>query len=131
MAIEIYQGVHVTAESATNYIDIGTISSGCEQINEAAAQYTNVGKELSAAAGNLSADALSVNETTMQASVEDCGNQICSINAKLSSFASSILDATNRALDKKQLELNQIAEAKDQAIIAELAAREAANETNN
>lgn len=127
MAVEIYQGVHVTAESATNYIDIGTITSGCEQLSQAAEQYSNIGTNLSGAASGLSEDALSVNGSTMQASVAECGNQISSINGKISNYASSIIEATISALDKKQLELNEIAEAEDKAIIAELEANKEQN----
>ena len=127
MAVEIYQGVHVTAESATNYIDVGAISTGCEHLMQAAEQYSSVGSNLSGAAAGLSEDTLSVNGATMQASVEECGSQISSINGKISNYASSIMDATLRALDKKQLELNQKAEAEDKAIIAELEAQQAQN----
>ena len=59
MAVEIYQGVHVTAESATNYIDVGAISTGCEQLMQAAEQYSSVGSNLSGAAAGLSEDTLS------------------------------------------------------------------------
>ena len=127
MAVEIYQGVHVTAESATNYIDVGAISTGCEQLMQAAEQYSSVGSNLSGAAAGLSEDTLSVNGATIQASVEECGSQISTIHGKRSNYASSIMDATLRALDKKQLELNQKAEAEDKAIIAELEAQQAQN----
>lgn len=122
MAVEIYQGQYVTAESATSYIDVGTISSGCEQLSQAAEQFSSLGNNLSESASGLSEDALSVNGDTMQSAVEECGSQMSSIEGQLSGYIATIMSATESALDKKQLELNQIAEAQDKAMAAQIEA---------
>jgi len=115
MAVEIYQGTYVSAESAANYIDITTITQGINMLGQAAEEYAEIGSSLIGVSGNFTSEVLSVQGTTMQNSIENCGSSITDIKEKLTNIGNNILEATQKALDKKQLELNEIAKEKDQA----------------
>lgn len=115
MAVEIYQGTYVSAESAANYIDVATITEGINMLGQAADEYAGIGSSLIEVSGNFTNEVLSVQGATMQNSIENCGSTITDVKEKLIDIGNNILEATQKALDKKQLELNEIAKEKDQA----------------
>jgi hypothetical protein len=119
MAVEVYQGTYVTAESAYNYIDVAKINSGCELLKEAADMYKSVGSTINEAAGICNNEALSVFGATMQSSIEDCGNSIIALDETINNQISMIEEAVEKALELKQQELNATAQALDNQKILE------------
>lgn len=115
MAVGIFSGIYVTAESATNYIDVASITSGCELLREAGEMLNRMGSNLEEIAGDLGADTLSVQGLTMQQPLEECGASISLVDSQLEDLAAQIMAALQIALDKKQAQLNEEAIYKDAA----------------
>lgn len=124
MSVEIYKGTYITAESASNYIDVIAITTGCDKINEAGTLFENIGNRLTTISTELNNETLSVGGKTMQGPLEDVASFIKNVKPDLETVSSEINSALEKALDKKQLELNEIAKAQDAAKIAE-------NQNNN
>ena len=59
MAVEAYVGTYVSAESATNYIDIGTIQSGCQFMIEESNNFQEAAELLQNAADTCDNEAFS------------------------------------------------------------------------
>lgn len=119
MAVGIFRGMYVTAESATNYIDVEGIKAGCLALKEAGELFTNVGDNLKEISSDLGPDTLSVQGATMQLPLEECGEGVSLVNTELESVADQIMVALEIALDKKQQELNEAAVLQDAAMHAE------------
>lgn len=115
MSVEIYQGTYVSAESASNYIDVATITEGIRMLEQAANEYAEFGSKLMEISGSFTNEVLSVQGATMQNSIENCSSSITSVKDQLANIGNSIIEALQKALDKKQMELNEIAREKDQA----------------
>lgn len=126
MAVEIYKGRYVTAESATNYIDSGAISTSCSKIKDAASQLTKTGKKTLGAKSYCSKKHLSIEGNTMEDDIELCACDYEDAANYMETFADTILGALEKALDKKQLKLNAEAQRKDAEIIKQVEARQAA-----
>lgn len=115
MAVGIFKGIYVTAESATNYIDVAAITAACESLKEAGEMFLDVGSNLGEIALDLGQDTLSVQGATMQQPLEECGEGVVSIKEQLTSLADQIMEAMNAALDRKQILLNEEAAIRDAA----------------
>lgn len=119
MAVERYIGTYVSAPHAENYINASSIQAGCSHLTEIAESLGAVIEKLSLANEQCNKDALSVDNATMQDKITLSSTNITEIQGQLEATASNILAALEKALDKKQTELNEIAMAEDQKRIKE------------
>lgn len=95
----------ITNES--QIIDITTISNGCTIIEEAARDYTTCANKVNEAASICTSEALSVEKTSMQPSLEDLGLSIGTIQSNIEYFTSQIRSV---AMKIQTQQLNELAE---------------------
>ena len=113
MAVEIYEGTHVTAEPATNYIDVNTIYHACKIIKDASTRLERTSKKIINAKDYCTKEALFMLGESFEEPIEFCGKDFYDISDYIHDFADTILEATAKALDKKQLILNDEAREKE------------------
>ncbi len=113
MAVEIYTGTYVNAEEANKYIDIATIAHCCRLLKDASLRLESTSKKIINARDYCTREALFMQGETVEEPIEFCGKDFNDISSYMNDFADAILEATNRAYDKKQLELNEEARILD------------------
>ena len=113
MAVEIYEGTHVKAEPATNYIDVNTIYHACKLIKDASARLERTSKKIINAKDYCTKEALFMLGESFEEPIEFCGKDFYDISDYIHDFADTVLEATSKALDKKQLLLNEEAMEKE------------------
>jgi hypothetical protein len=113
MAVEIYEGTHVKAEPATNYMDVNTIYHACKLIKDASARLERTSKKIINAKDYCTKEALFMLGESFEEPIEFCGKDFYDISDYIHDFADTVLEATSKALDKKQLLLNEEAMEKE------------------
>ena len=113
MAVEAYVGTYVSAESATNYIDIVTIQSGCQFMIEESNNFQEAAELLQNAADTCDNEAFSIQGVNMQNTINDCATSLLKYQKDVVDKSNKILKAAQAALDKKQRELNEAAKSLD------------------
>lgn len=98
------KGDKMAITSESQMIDIGAINSGCAIIEEAAADYTTCSKLVSDSAEICTGEALSVEDKTMQPSLEELATAIGGIEANIGAFTAQIRSIAS------QIYTNQLAE---------------------
>ena len=126
MAVEIYVGRYVTAEEATKYIDAATITNCCNKMKKSASELKQTGKKISSSKSRCTKNHLSIAGNTMEDDIDLCECDYNDAATYMETFSATILGALQRALDKKQLQLNAEAQRKDEEIIRQVEARQAA-----
>ena len=109
MAIERYQGQNVTAEPAENYIDVQGIITCCDIFKDLSEELTKISTNMQETAQTCCKENLSIKGKEYQTTISECGNKIDNAHKYLQNFTEEILKATQKALDNKQVELNEIA----------------------
>ena len=109
MAVEIYQGTQSIAEDANNYIDSQGIISCCNSLKDISEELINLSRKFYEVAQYCNKDKLSVRGKEFQSVIENCGDKIDNAHNYIQNYIEEILKATQRAIDKKQIELNDIA----------------------
>ena len=107
-----YVGKYVTAESASEYIDINEITSSLDKINELGSNLTTIANELSSLGSNLNEKVLSVDGSYINF-INEKLNIFSRITSNIESDAESYRTSSIEAYNKKQVELNNIAMEKD------------------
>lgn len=113
MAIEIYKGKYVTAEPASNYIDASTISAHCRLIKEGIESLEKNSKKLEEAKSYCTKDAFCIENKSFEGEVEMSSYNLKTAAKYMDEFQEKMLKALERAIDKKQIELNEIAKQKE------------------
>lgn len=113
MAVEIYKGIKSVAEDANNYIDAQSIINCCNSFNDVSEDLINLSNTLSNIANNCSKDKISISGKEYQSEIENCSKHIDCAHKYIQNYIEEILKATQVALDKKQMELNEIAKEKE------------------
>lgn len=113
MSVEIYKGKYVTAEDANKYIDCTSIVRGCNIILEGLKELHNSMNDLNNAKSNYSKNVLHLKNRNYEGKVDDSYNVLNSTYNYMEDFSRKVYSALQKALDKKQLELNEIARAED------------------
>ncbi len=103
-------GIRVTAESAANYIDITTVNAGCDEIDEAAEDFTRAGEVVNSAASNLDAQVLQIDGATLQPTIESYGDAILGVKQSITEITDSIRASAIDAYNRLQVQLNNIAQ---------------------
>lgn len=123
MAVEIYRGRYVKAESALNYIDKETIIKGCNKIKEAVGHLKDIAKNVEVSKEYCSKDNLSIEGYSMEEELVDCTEDYLDTANYMEVFSDAISKAVEVALDNKQKQLNIEARRKDMQVIREVESR--------
>lgn len=91
--------------SSSQIIDIGTISNGCTQLEETAKKFEECAKLVLEASSICDANALSVDQTTIQPQLEVDAEFIRSIKDAVDGFASGIRNVATQIYAAQSQEL--------------------------
>lgn len=89
--------------SESQLIDIAQIERGCQQIDDAAKTFSQVGGKISSI--NCGRDILSVNGGTMQPSIDGLGSRISAMEGEATSFTAGIRAQAEAILQRQKAEL--------------------------
>ena len=123
MAVEIYRGRYVIAETALKYIDKDSIIKGCNKIKESVGQLKDIAKKIDSSMEYCSKRQLSIEGYSMEEEIEECSEDYLDTANYMEVFADAVEKAVEVALDNKQKELNIDARKKDMQIIKEVELR--------
>lgn len=118
----------ITSES--QIIDVVAISNGCSIIEEAAQDYINCSKNIQEASEICGPEALSVEKTSMQPSLEELAASVKSIQGNIENFTSQIRNVASQIQAKQYAELAEYRAAQAAKAAAEAEARAKANSSN-
>lgn len=91
--------------SSSQLIDVATIYSGCDKIDEAAKYYTKCSEKLNAASTTCNKDAMSIDGKTMQPTIDGHADSIKGLTATITSFTAQIRSLASQILVNQQNEL--------------------------
>lgn len=101
--------------SDSQIIDIGTINKGCDQIDEAAKDFTTSGKKVVSAGSTCNKDALSVDDKSMQPALEELGEEIQALDGKVTDFTAQIRSIASQVYNAQVQELRAYQEEQRKA----------------
>lgn len=116
MNVEPYVGQYASAESAKKYIEYDKIVEACQMIKTTSDKLDFISYRVNSASEYCSVGQFSVQGFTYQDNVEECSNCFQYGAKELDEYADSILATLNKAINKKQEELNQTAIEEDKKI---------------
>ena len=119
MAVELFQGKYITADDASRYIDVQTISDGCKMLNDAAQRLAKIAKKIDNLKETLDKQTLSVQGDSMEDIIEFYEKNTNDFSVYINELSTTIMEATQRVMNRKQLLLNEdakIEEAKEAAL---------------
>ncbi len=117
MAVERFKGMYVEAEDARFFIDILTIEEGCNELLHEAESMTYTGDDIHVASEHCTKEDLSIQGINMEEDVINAGENFKITASDLEEYAHTLLEAAYRALDDKQIELNEEARKLEEAEI--------------
>lgn len=115
--VEIYKGKYVTAEDASKYIDVETIKRCCNSLKDGADKLNHTKERVLNAKSYCGKDSFYIDEYTYEDKAENNVDSLGNASEYISTFSNNILNALDKALEKKQLELNEIAMREDLEMI--------------
>lgn len=118
--VEQYHGNYVTAESASNYIDINAIVSGCQNLAENGEGFDYISKKIYSAGDTCNGDALSVDGDTLTDYINEQGSMIGEISTSITSLAEDIINRAYEAYNHLQNQLNDKAYREECDYVKEL-----------
>ena len=127
MAVEMFRGKYVNAESATNYIDINSISEGCQMMKDAADKLNDISKKIDLLKEICNKEALSVQGVSMEDIIEMYEKNTKDMSLYISELSDTVLSTTQRVVNRKQIILNEAAKIDEQK---EAALREDVDDLN-
>ena len=114
MAIEKYVGQYVTAEDANEYIDGNTILNSCNLLQDAARKLSDIATACQELKEYLSSANLCIQGTSMEPMIEAYEKSTMDFANTISALADTLNATTQNTLNKKQIQLNEEARAKDE-----------------
>ena len=106
MPVEIYQGKNVIAETTLNYIDSTTINEGIKKLEEIAEELLSISKKIEKTKDLCNRESLSVGNNTLEAIIDSCETEFIEVSNYLNDSSKLLLEALQKAIDKKQILLN-------------------------
>lgn len=113
MLVKPYVGKHVSAQSASNYIDIETIYAGCTKLENEANSYNDIYEKVNVLGDNNGKDVLEVDGKTISNVVGEYSNVLNDTSNGLIDFANSVRAAAENAYNEIQNQLNENARIED------------------
>lgn len=117
--VEIYKGKYITADDAEKYIDVETIKKSCNLLKDGADKLGQTKERVINAKGYCGRDSFYIDDYTYEDKASDNANNLKNASLYIADFSDRILVALEKALEKKQLELNEIAMEEDMKLIEE------------
>lgn len=117
MAIDMFHGTYVDAEDAKNYIDQGTIVTGCQKMDEASNKMTQIIKKVQRLKELCSRENLSVGGLNLDEIIENLENHVEQISLYINDLSGNIVGTTQRVVNRKQVILNEEAMRQDNSEI--------------
>ncbi len=102
MVTNIYKGKYVSADDATNLIDIATIKEGCKTIKEASEQLKKITKKITQLEEICNKETLSFDGLSMEETVEAYKVEILFFSNYLKDLAETIETTAQKVLNKQQ-----------------------------
>ena len=120
MTVDIYKGKYVTAESAYSYIDAEAIIKKYNELKNLAKKISTNSKQVEYSRDFCSPSAFSINGKSYADKVEYCEKKFNHSAQEIDDYANELLSSLKKALDQKQMELNEIAKKEDKQKAMEL-----------
>ena len=111
--LQPYQGRYVSAESASNKLDVETIISGCDAVENDALSINSFAQSLLETGSTLDEKVLSVNGKTFLDQVDADVENIANVQTQISESVCSIREAAVAIYNQIQDQLNVDAENRD------------------
>lgn len=102
MVTNIYKGKYVSAEDATNLIDVPTIKEGCKTIKEASEQLKKLTKKITQLEEICNKETLSFDGLSMEETIEAYKVEILFFSNYLKDLAETIETTTQKVINKQQ-----------------------------
>ena len=102
MVTNIYKGKYVSAEDATNLIDVPTIKEGCKTIKEASEQLKKLTKKITQLEEICNKETLSFDGLSMEETIEAYKVEILFFSNYLKDLAETIETTTQKGINKQQ-----------------------------
>lgn len=115
--VEIYKGKFVDAEDAEKYIDVDTIRKCCESLKDGAERLSHTKDRVINAKSFCGRDSFYIGEYTYEDQAEKNATSLRNASEYIEEFSVNVLNALEKALDKKQTELNEVAKEEDLKLI--------------
>ncbi len=112
-----YQGVFISAQSASSLIDLNSILNGCDAVDQEASQISKLSNNILETSTRLDVNTLSVDDATIVGSVEEYCTDIVSVQEGIMSMTSQIREAAINAYNDIQNQMNYDAQTQDQIAI--------------
>ncbi len=118
MAVEMFQGQYISAESATKYIDYQTISDGCRMLDDAADKLARIARKIDQLKENCNRDTLSIQGSNMEDYIEFYEKNTNDFSVYISELSDTVMQTLERVYNRKQIVLNEAAKVEDDRAIA-------------
>ena len=114
MAVEMFQGEYISADSAMNYIDYQTISDGCRMLNDAADQLARIAKKIEELKKSCNKDTLSVKGQSMEETIDFYEKNTNDFSVYIYELSETLMETAERVLNRRQIVLNESAKIEDE-----------------
>lgn len=104
--LEQYRGNYFTADSASDYIDINAIVSGCKALAESSTGFNGISEKIYSAGDCCDAKALSVEGETLTDYIYEQGEIIEDFGPSITELANQIMNRAYEAYNRIQSQLN-------------------------
>ena len=97
--------------SSSQLIDVATINSGCDTIDDASDIFKKCSSKLDEAANTCDMNALSVDGMTMQPAIEELADNVKALKGNVTSFTSEIRNIASEIYNVQSAELKAYEES--------------------
>lgn len=111
--LQPYNGKFVSAQSASNYLDIESIYAGCDVVDTESENMTTITNKMSSITSKLDVNNFSVDGSTMLDTSDKCCDDILSVKSLINEATSQIRSACEAAYNNLQSQLNYNAQVQD------------------
>lgn len=117
--LEPYKGRYVSAESASNELDVDCILSGCQSVLSTASNLSDINNKVFNLGCSITPQALSIDGVTVTDNLSECCDGIKNVESYISSTVEAIKEAAISAYNEIQTQLNEDARCMDEQQIQE------------
>lgn len=110
-----YEGTYVNAELASTKIDLSTITTNCNEVDEIANSISNINNKMYDAGSSITSEALSFDGENVISLFDECCTMITNYQNQILNKTEQIRDEALAIYNKFQTEFNDDAKEKDGA----------------
>lgn len=111
--VQPFVGKYVTAVSASTKIDLDSIITNCNAVDEEVSKISSINNSINSTGGNLTADVLSVGGATVINLLDECCSNINGVQSDVVSMTEGIRESAIEAYNQIQEQFNEEAEAEE------------------